>query len=149
MRKVTTLCVLSLAVLVVFGCQSKEDSEPAAEPDYVTVQHILIAFSGTIPGKDITRSVDEARVLAEELFERAKSGEDFDALVKEYTDDRYPGTYRLTNFDAPLMQGAHERKGMVANFGQVAFSLEVGEVGLAKFHPANSPYGWHVIKRLE
>jgi len=25
----------------------------------------------------------------------------------------------------------------------------VGEVGLAKFHPGNSPYGWHVIKRLE
>ena len=38
---------------------------------------------------------------------------------------------------------------MVAAFGDVAFELEVGEVGLAKYHAGNSPYGWHVILRLE
>lgn len=151
MRKVTTLCILSLAVLVVFGCQSKEDSEPAAEPDYVTVQHILIAFSGTIPGKDITRSVDEARVLAEELFERAKSGEDFDALVKEYTDDSHPGIYKMANFGiaADMANQVYARDRMVAAFGDVGFPLKVGGIGLAPYDPQKSKYGWHVIKRLE
>jgi parvulin-like peptidyl-prolyl isomerase len=127
------------------GLQAKKKDEP----DVVAVQHILIGFKKSIRGKELERTKKEAQALAEELLDRARAGEEFDALVKEYTDERYPGIYRLTNFDAPLMQGAHERKGMVANFGQVAFSLEVGEVGLAKFHPANSPYGWHVIKRLE
>jgi hypothetical protein len=37
----------------------------------------------------------------------------------------------------------------VARFGDVAFGLAVGEVGLAAYHAATSPYGWHVIKRLE
>ncbi|MFT5049926.1 MAG: peptidyl-prolyl cis-trans isomerase B (cyclophilin B) [Chlamydiales bacterium] len=41
------------------------------------------------------------------------------------------------------------REQMVPAFGDVGFLLEVGEVGLAPFDPAKSPYGWHVIKRLE
>jgi parvulin-like peptidyl-prolyl isomerase len=41
------------------------------------------------------------------------------------------------------------RSQVVAKFGDLAFRLEVGEVGLASYHAALSPYGWHVIKRLE
>ena len=41
------------------------------------------------------------------------------------------------------------RDGMVPGFGDVAFSLEVGECGVAPHDPVASPYGWHVIKRLE
>ena len=119
------------------------------EPDTVLVQHILIGFNKSVPGKKLDRTKKEAQALAEELLERAQAGEDFDALVKEYTDDKHPGIYRLTNRDAPLLQDSRKRSDMVANFGAVSFQLEVGEVGLAKFHGGNSPYGWHVIKRLE
>jgi len=119
------------------------------EPDTVVVQHILIGFKKSVPGKKLERTKKEAQVLAEQLLERALAGEDFDAMVQEYTDDQYPGIYRLTNRDAPLLQDARKRSEMVANFGAVSFQLEVGEVGLAKFHGGNSPYGWHVIKRLE
>lgn len=41
------------------------------------------------------------------------------------------------------------RDGMVPAFGDVAFSLEVGEVGLAPYDAKSSPFGWHIIKRLE
>ena len=41
------------------------------------------------------------------------------------------------------------RKGMVPAFGDVGFSLEVGGIGMAEFEEASSPFGWHVIKRLE
>jgi foldase protein PrsA len=129
----------------VTGAQAKRKDEP----DVVVVQHILIGFKKSVRGKELERTKKEAAALAEQLLERARAGEDFDAMVKEYTDDQYPGVYRLTNFDAPLMQNSHERKSMVANFGAVAFELEVGEVGLAKYHPGNSPFGWHIIKRLE
>lgn len=119
------------------------------EPDVVVVQHILIGFKKTVPGQRLERSKKEAQALAEELLARARSGEDFDAMVKEHTDDQYPGIYRLTNRDVPLMPESRERGAMVANFGDVSFGLTVGEVGLAKYHPGNSPYGWHVIKRIE
>jgi len=119
------------------------------EPDVVVVQHILIGFKKTVSGKTLDRTKKQAQALAEELLARARSGEDFDALVKEYTDDQYPGIYRLTNRDVPLMEHSHERGQMVPSFGDVSFELGVGEVGLAKYHPGNSPYGWHVIKRLE
>ena len=119
------------------------------EPDVVVVQHILIGFQKTVPGKKIERSKKEAQALADELLRRAQAGEDFDALVRQHTDDQYPGIYRLTNRGVPLMQGSRARDKMVANFGDVAFELQVGESGLAKYHPGNGPYGWHVIKRIE
>jgi hypothetical protein len=121
----------------------------AAEPDVVQVQHLLIGFQGSVRGKEITRTKDEARQLATSLFERAQKGEEFDALVREFTDDRHPGIYRLTNLNAPIRGDAFKRTDMVPAFGDVAFGLAVGEVGMAKYNPQASPFGWHVIKRLE
>ena len=86
---------------------------------------------------------------AHRLLVEAQACSEFDALVKELTDDSYPGIYGMTNKNAPRRAGARPRDGMVARFGDVAFRLEVGEVGLAGYHAALSPYGWHVIKRTE
>lgn len=41
------------------------------------------------------------------------------------------------------------RSGMVAGFGNVGFRLKVGEIGVAPWHEKDSPYGWHVIKRVK
>jgi len=120
-------------------------------PERVAVQHVLIAFKGSIPEETVTRSQDEAKALALEIFERAKKGEDFDALVKKYTNDEYPGVYRMANFGLPLNKENKEysRAGMVWSFGEVSFGLPVGGVGLAVYDPLGSKYGWHIIKRLE
>jgi foldase protein PrsA len=147
MKRAGLLMCLPLLVLALNLPASEAAKEK--EPDVVVVQHILIGFKRTIPNKKLDRTKKQAEALALELLERARSGEDFDALVKERTDDTYPGIYKLTNKGAPLMPKARTRDDMVPNFGRVAFSLEVGEIGLAKYHPGNSPYGWHVIKRLE
>jgi peptidyl-prolyl cis-trans isomerase D len=123
----------------------------AREPDVIVVQHILIGFKKTVPDKPQERTKREARALADELVERAEAGEDFDALVKEYTNDNYPGVYKLTNTynDAPILPDARRRDEMVSAFGDVAFRLEVGEIGVAKYNAISSPFGWHIIKRLE
>lgn len=42
----------------------------------------------------------------------------------------------------------HPRAAMVPAFGDVGFGLQIGEVGLAEYDEAKSPFGWHVIKRL-
>ena len=136
--------VLLLLPLLLFSACGKQS-------DVITVQHVLIAFEGTIPGKEINRTKEEAAVLAAQIFGRAKKGEDFDALVKEYTDDSHPGIYKMANFDVPADPGQQifERGRMVKAFGDIGFGLGVDEVGLAVFHPDTSKYGWHIIKRLE
>jgi hypothetical protein len=146
-RSVTWILVLALVVLPAWvGAATAKEKEK--EPDVVVVQHILISFKGKV-GKDkgVTRTKKEAEALATELFERAKT-EDFDALVKEYTNDSYPGIYKMTNRGAPRMGDATPRSGMVRAFGDVAFSLDVGEIGMADYSATSSPYGWHIIKRL-
>jgi hypothetical protein len=121
-----------------------------SEPKYITVQHCLIGFQGSVPDKPIKRSKSEAKKLAEELFEKAKGGEDFAEIIKQYTDDSPPGIYKMANFGAPVPStDIYQREGMVGAFGDVGFPLKVGEFGLAPHDPIKSPYGWHIIKRVE
>jgi len=75
---------------------------PAGQPAEIIVQHILISFKGT--PTQATRSKEEAEVLVKSLMDRIKGGEDFESLLREYTDDPIkpgddsPGTYRMLNF---------------------------------------------------
>jgi hypothetical protein len=124
-------------------------AQAPGEPGHITVQHVLIGFKGSVPGKDIARTQEEARTLAYAILERARKGESFIGLVKQYTDDSAPGIYSMANTNVPPGQGEHRRAGMVRAFGDVSFGLEVGEFGIADFDPQASPYGWHVVKRLK
>lgn len=122
---------------------------PAPEPERIKLQHLLISFAGKVPGKNITRNEAQARALATQLLERARKGEDFDALVKQYTDDQHPGIYGLSNRGVAAAQGEYPRERMVPAFGDVGFTLQPGDTGMAPYDPAKSPYGWHIIRRLE
>jgi len=115
------------------------------DTDRVEIQHILIAFAG-VPRVQATRLRPDAEVLAAELYCRLVDGEDIDELVREYTDDAPPGIY-IMNSSVPA-RGEFARSQMVAGFGNVGWRLEPGEIGVAPYHPKDSPYGWHVIKRL-
>jgi hypothetical protein len=162
---------LILAAAVAAGCQKKEaavgtsaegqpadtavaappasPAQPALAAGHIEVQHVLVGFKGSVPGKDITRTQDEAKKLAYEILERARKGENFDELVQQYTNDQFPGVYRLADNGATVEQGVeYPRAGMVKGFGDAAFGLEIGGVGIADFDKQTSPYGWHVIKRL-
>jgi parvulin-like peptidyl-prolyl isomerase len=97
------------------------------------------------------RSEAEARALAQELLEKLRAGGDWAAAKHEYSDDPPPGgPYSLSNGGVPPA-GAdeHPRRAMVRAFGDVAFSLEVGEIGLAEYDAKASPFGFHLIKRLK
>ena len=104
----------------------------------VEVQHLLVSFVGVRGMSSVTRSRAEAEQLAADLMVRIHSGEDFDALIKEYTNDSHPGIYPMT---------AASRSRMVAAFGDVAWRLAVDEFGVAPFHTRDSPFGWHIILR--
>ncbi len=127
---------------------------PAAkEPDFITVQHILIGFKGSVPGKPITRSKAGAEGLAKKLLATAQSGEkDFGELVRENTDDAFPGIYAMANDSVAINSipaGTFARRKMVPAFGNAGFPLQVGEVGMANHDLTTSPYGWHIVKRIK
>jgi parvulin-like peptidyl-prolyl isomerase len=120
------------------------------EPDRIQVQHILVGYKGSVPGKNITRSAAEAKTLAYDLLEQARNGADFDDLVRRYTDDSPPGIYGMSNHGVrPAGRDEYARDGMVPAFGNAGFPLQVGEIGIADYDPRNSPYGWHIVKRLK
>ena len=144
--------LVCLATFVLLAMPVLSGPQSAAEPERVTVQHILIAFKGSLPDdQKVTRSKEDAEKLALQIFERANAGEDFAAMVKTYTNDSYPGIYKMTNKGVAPDKAKQEysRTGMVKAFGDASFGLAVGGVGLAAYDPAASRFGWHIIKRLE
>lgn len=162
MRQLTTLLLLGVATALT-GCESiptadaeskiyQEDlTTESGEPAYITLQHCLIGFRGT--GTKAIRTQSEAQQLAMELLEKAQGGEDFSRMVRKYTDDSWPGTYRIANagFENDMEQRdpIYARDGLVPAFGDTGFPLEVGEYGLAEFDEKKSPFGWHLIKRIK
>ncbi len=141
----------SVAFLVV-ACSDPPDDTPLgrdaaavlARPEegvkQVRLQHILLAFVGAKRGSESGHTEDEARKLAGDVLARARAGEDFTALMKQYSGDEGPGTYLLTQED---------REGYAEYFHEIGFRLKPGEIGVAPYHRTKSPFGWHVIKRLE
>jgi hypothetical protein len=146
---------LPLALLLAAACGSGESDSPikpgsSSQPDRVRVQHVLIAFKGTPQAPaSVTRSQDEAEVLAKEILGRAKRGEDFQSLIKTFSTDSGTGQYNLVNDGVPPRGGETKRAQFVPGFTRVAFSLGVGDVGLAEYDASSSPFGYHVIKRIQ
>ena len=113
----------------------------AEQPDEgITVQHVLIAYEGAPRIQGVTRSKAEAKQLAEKVWREAVDGADFRSLMKTHSNDSGGGEYPMTKA---------RRGAMVAAFGNVGFRLKVGEIGVAPWHAKDSPYGWHIVKRVK
>lgn len=89
--------------------------------DVVRLRHILVS--------------PEARDLAGDLLRRARAGEDFTALAREFSAD--PAS-REQGGDLGYLR----RADMDPAVAEAAFGLRPGEVG----GPVKSEFGWHIIK---
>lgn len=98
--------------------------------DEVHVRHILIK-----PNE--IRSETETRRLAERLYERIVSGEDFAELAKNYSED--PGS-ALNGGDLNWIDPST----LVPEFREVMAKTSSGELS----KPFKSQYGWHVLEVL-
>ena len=85
------------------------------------------------PGIDNTA---EKKAKAEEILQRAKSGEDFAKLAKEFSED--PGSKDKGGLYENIGEGA-----FVPEFEKTAFSLEPGQIAP---NLVESKFGYHIIK---
>ena len=111
----------------------------SSQPAEISARHLLVSYKGGLrasPG--IGRSKAEAQARAEEAHRRALAGEDFVALVKEFSDE--PGAA-----DRGGDLGKFDRQSMVPAFANAAFALKVGEISGV----VETQFGFHVIKRTE
>lgn len=113
---------------------------PPAEEPQIATSHLLVQYKGSERAPaSITRTKEEARKRAEEALAKIKKGQDFAAVVGDYSDEpgakqrggALPKFGRSSNFDARFKEGA--------------FKLKPGEVSPV----VESDFGFHVIKRTE
>ncbi|CAN5911147.1 hypothetical protein BH11MYX2_BH11MYX2_40590 [soil metagenome] len=115
--------------------ESVEILARSANKGTVTVQHVLIAWAGR-QSTTTTRTKAEADAIATKTLARARHGEKMAALMKELSDD--PGSA-----DSGKPYDVEADTPMVDKFKALSLRLKLGEAGLVQ-----SPYGWHVIKRI-
>src|SRR3990167_8482933 len=58
------------------------------------------------------------------------------------------GPYTMANIGQPVPLGGFKRTAMAEAFGDTGFALAEGGAAGADHHPARSPFGFHIIKRL-
>ena len=101
----------------------------AFDEEFVRVLQVYINTSET------DKSYDECKKLALDIEKKAKSGEDFDTLVANYSND-----YTMTRDGYYMPRGW-----MNESFEEVAFALEVGETS----DVLELADGFHIIKRYD
>jgi len=112
---------------------------PPPEEAKVAASHVLIQYKGSMrSAPTVTRSKEEAKKLAGEVLAKAKKGQDFAGLAKQYSDE--PGAK-----DRAGALGKFGKGQMVKPFSDAAFALKPGEISGV----VETDFGFHVIKRTE
>ena len=106
-----------------------EHSEEYRLPEEVTAQHILFKTDGKTP-----EQVEAIRKKATDVLNRAKSGEDFSKLAKEFSED--------SSASRGGTLGTFGRGQMGPEFEQVAFTLGAGAIS----DLVTTQFGFHIIK---
>jgi peptidyl-prolyl cis-trans isomerase D len=105
----------------------KQNIAQYSTPEQVAASHILLKTEG--------KDEEAVRKQAEEVAKRAKAGEDFAALAKQFSEDE-------SNNTTGGSLGEFGRGTMVPEFEQAAFAMKPGDVS----DPVKTSFGFHIIK---
>ena len=98
----------------------------------IRAKHILLKLAPNASPEETLK----VYIKAMEIIRRAKSGEIFDSLAVQYSEDP---SVKMNYGDLYYFTGGQ----MVAPFENAAFALKMGEITTV---PARSPFGFHIIK---
>ncbi len=101
----------------------------------IKVAHILIKVDEVMD--DATQSNAEQKI--NELYTRIQNGDEFDALARQFSDDK---SSSAKGGELPMFGTGR----MVPEFEDASFAL-LNDGDISK--PIKTQYGWHIIKRLE
>jgi PPIC-type PPIASE domain len=106
------------------------------------IKHILIGWNqsgndGRTDPRAQKRTQKDAQDQIRALMDQINKGADFDALMKQYSEDPGSASGARAYTVSPDAQ-------LVIEFKQLGLRLKIGEVGVVK-----SEYGYHIMKRLE
>lgn len=122
--------------------EARVEAERKAEesqPKEIRARHVLVMHKASQRAPEgITRTREEARARAAECLAKLRGGAEFEAMVREYSDE--PGAGARGGDLGPFSKNV-----MVKPFADAAFRLRVGEVS----ELVETPYGFHVIQRTE
>jgi peptidyl-prolyl cis-trans isomerase D len=99
-------------------------------PKTVEARHILIEVDQDAD----TDKVAEAKKRIEDILQKARAGQDFAELAKQYSEG--------PSKDKGGYLGTFKREAMVKPFADKAFSMKSGEIS----DPVQTRFGWHLIK---
>jgi len=114
------------------------------QPEMVHVTHVLIGTQDPATRSDLPDDKKTAkRKLAEDILKRARSGEDWGKLVKEYSED--PGSKDKGGEYTFARASADPTHAMVPEFENAAFAMNTNQIS----DIVTTSYGYHIIKLLE
>ena len=123
---------------------SKEILEREPISNSCEVKHILLswkdlaeAFGGRQDKRAAARTKADAEAQVKKLFDEIKAGGDFDALMKENSEDLGSAASGRAFTVTPDAQ-------LVIEFRQLSLRLKIDEVGVVQ-----SDFGFHIIKRTK
>jgi hypothetical protein len=112
---------------------------PQMQGERVHVVHVLISHTESIMHMpSITRTKEQARAFAATILQRARNGEDFVGLARQFSDE--PGHEGKGGDLGFIVRGQ-----TVEPFERAAFALSVGAIS----DVVETQFGFHIIKRIE
>jgi len=111
--------------------------EPVA--NNAQIKHILISWKDLANARDaaLERTKEQAEAQVKSLMGQLRAGADFDALMKQHSEDPGSATSARAYAVSPDAQ-------LVIEFKQLGLRLNVNEVGVVE-----SEFGFHIMKRIE
>ena len=134
----TAIGEISMPVRTSFGYHIIKVTDKRATKGKMKAAHIMVMVDRNASPDEATKAEQKIN----EIYELLKKGESFEDLAGKYSDDQ-----SSRNKGGLLPEfGAGTKQRMVPEFEEAAFSLTADGTYSAPFL---SPYGWHIVKRIE
>ena len=129
---------ISMPVRTKFGYHILKVNDQRPARGTLKAAHIMVATGKDTPSEEI----ESAQKKINEIYEKLKNGESFEALASEFSDDAQTSD---KGGELPLF-GTGTTTRMVPEFEETAFQLKAdNDIS----QPVQTDFGFHIIKRLQ